>query len=322
VPHLLDETARTEHKQRNRRQSVTLLAGLGAVLGISAMLIWGWFGLVWAALAVAVILLFAPRVPPETMMRLYRAREIDPRMAGQLGYVLAKLTERAELPVRPRLYVIPSHTLNAFATGSLHAPTIAVTEGLLRTLSLRELAGVLAHEISHIRNNDLWVMGLADAMSRFTQALSTLAMVLAFFNLLGMMAGVIFVSWGAIFILYLAPMISSLLQLGLSRAREYDADLEGAQLTGDPEGLVSALRKLERSTGNFWEDLFPMPGRRIPGPSLLRSHPLTEDRVARLRELEGLPKPPPVVRSEDVVAIPIRHQILLSPRRHWSGIWY
>src|SRR5690606_19051523 len=134
-------------------------------------------------------------------------------------------------PRRPRLYVIPSATLNAFATGTPDNASIAVTAGLLRTLNLRELAGVLAHEVSHIRNNDLWVMGLADAMSRFTQALSTLAMMLAMFSFVGMLAGVIFVSWWAILVLYLAPLVSSLLQLGLSRAREYDADLEGAMLT-------------------------------------------------------------------------------------------
>src|SRR5690606_22009340 len=104
------------------------------------------------------------------------------------------ISERAGLERRPRLFVIPSSTLNAFATGSRDNATIAVTAGLLRTLSLRELAGVLAHEVSHIRNNDLWVMSLADAMSRFTQALSTLAVMLASFNIMGMLVGVTFVS--------------------------------------------------------------------------------------------------------------------------------
>src|SRR5690606_19447438 len=143
---------------------------------------------------------------------------------------------------------------------------------------------------------DLWVMSLADAMSRFTQALSTLAVILASFNILGMLAGVIFVSWWAILVLYLAPLVSSLLQLGLSRAREYDADLEGALLTGDPDGLISALAKLERYTGRFWEDLmFPVPGRRVPQPSLVRSHPRAEDRVARLRGLAARPQAPPLL---------------------------
>jgi heat shock protein HtpX len=212
--------------------------------------------------------------------------------------------------------------LNAFATGNARNPFIAITEGLLRTLSLRELAGVLAHEVSHIRNNDLWVMGLADTLSRFTQAMSTVAMMLALMNVMGMMFGVLFVSWGAVILLYAAPVASSLLQLGLSRAREYDADLEGALLTGDPQGLVSALNKLERYTGRFWEDLiFPVPGRRVPGPSMLRTHPRTEDRVARLRELEGRPQSSPIVVAGQSYS-PARLMSVEAPRQHWSGVWY
>jgi Zn-dependent protease with chaperone function len=321
---LLDERARREHKLRNRLHSALLLLGIGGVLGLSAVLIWGWEGLFWALLAVALLILFAPRLPPEAIMRMYRAQEVHPRHAGRVGRVLDILAERAGLPRRPRLYVIPSATLNAFATGTPDNASIAVTAGLLRTLNLRELAGVLAHEVSHIRNNDLWVMGLADAMSRFTQALSTLAMMLAMFNFVGMLAGVIFVSWWAILVLYLAPLVSSLLQLGLSRAREYDADLEGAMLTGDPDGLISALAKLERYTGRFWEDLmFPIPGRRVPQPSLLRSHPRTEDRIARLRELAPRPETPIIVYEEEPMDFlspwdPMR----LVPRLRWPGVWY
>ncbi len=321
---LLDETSRREHKLRNRLHSVLLLVGIGAVLGLSAMLVWGWAGLVWAGLAVVLLIVFAPRIPPEAVMNLYRAREVDPRFAGEVGRVVDILARRAGLSVRPRLYVIPSATLNAFATGSPQNASIGVTEGLLRTLSLRELAGVLGHEISHVRNNDLWVMGLADAMSRFTQALSTLAVLLASINFMGMLVGVVLVSWWAILVLYLAPLVSSLLQLGLSRAREYDADLEGAMLTGDPDGLISALAKLERYTGRFWEDLmFPVPGRRVPQPSLLRSHPRTEDRIARLRELDTQPKPPPIVRKDEpALSASQWPSAVFAPRLRWPGIWY
>lgn len=320
---VLDETSRRQHKLRNRLQSILLLVAIGAVLGVSAMLVWGWAGLFWAVLAVMVLVVFAPRIPPEAVMRMYRAREVDPRFAGEVGRVIDVLSQRAGLSARPRLYVIPSAMLNAFATGSQQNASIGITEGLLRTLSLRELAGVLAHEISHVRNNDLRVMGLADAMSRFTQALSTLAVMLASFNFMGMLVGVTFVSWWAILVLYLAPLVSSLLQLGLSRAREYDADLEGAMLTGDPQGLISALAKLERYTGRFWEDLFPVPGRRVPQPSLLRSHPRTEDRIARLRELDDQPKPPPIVSKDEPAfsASPWRDGVR-APRMRWPGIWY
>jgi len=319
---LLDEKTRRAHKLRNSLHSVLLLLGLGVVLSLSAMLVWGPSGVIWALLAVAILVFFAPRVPPEAVMRMYRATEVHPRAAGQVGRVLQILSERAGLQRLPRLFVIPSSTLNAFATGSPDNASITVTAGLLRTLNLRELAGVLAHEVSHIRNNDLWVMGLADAMSRFTQALSTLAVMLASFNIMGMLVGVTFVSWWAILVLYLAPLVSSLLQLGLSRAREYDADLEGAMLTGDPQGLISALAKLERYTGRFWEDLmFPVPGRRVPQPSLLRSHPSTEDRIARLRELERKPTLPPIIIEEEPLVGPWP-TVVVGPRFRWPGIWY
>ena len=320
----LDETTRREHKRRNLLHSVLLLSGLGALLGVSTWLIWGWLGIIWAALAILLVLSLGPRVPPHVVMRMYRGREVDPRFGGQLSDIVTILAERAELPARPRLFVIPSPTLNAFATGSSRNAAIGVTEGLLRHLTAREVAGVLAHEVSHIRNNDLWVMGLADAISRFTTSLSYVAVVLAAFNGFGLLTGEQFVSWWAVLVLYLAPTFSSLLQLALSRAREYNADLEGAQLTGDPRALASSLQKLERHTGSFWEDLmFPIPGRRIPQPSLLRSHPRTEDRIARLLQLEARPMMPAIIVTEEplVSRLGIR-PIAMRPRYHWPGIWF
>jgi heat shock protein HtpX len=317
-----DETARRAHKRRNFLHSVLLLAGLGAVLAVSAVLMWGWSGILWAGISIGLLLIIAPRVPPEFVMRMYRAREVDPRRGGDVIAVLAELSRRAELPRMPRLFVIPSVTLNAFAVGSREDAAVAVTEGLVRTLNMRELAGVLAHEVSHIRNNDLWIMGLADIVSRFTQALSYMAVLLATLNIAAMATGLVVISWGAVLILYLAPLASSLLQLGLSRAREYDADLEGALLTGDPDGLISALNKLERYTGRFWEDIMlPVPGRRVPQPSVLRSHPTTEERVARLKAL----KPRPTRLAGDGVLpalFPAGSLTIAAPRYRWPGVWY
>jgi heat shock protein HtpX len=175
----LDPDRHNAHKRRNRWHSLLLVGGIGLILLVSAALIWSWTGALFALLVVVLIAAFGPRVPPETMMRLYRARPVDPRHGGQLTHIVEVLADRAELPTHPRLYVVPSMTLNAFATGNRDRAAIAVTEGLLRRLSLRELAGVLAHEMSHIRNNDLAVMGLADAVTRFTQVMSYMALVLA-----------------------------------------------------------------------------------------------------------------------------------------------
>ena len=115
---LLDEAARNAHKQRNTLHTVALLAGMGALVGLSALLLVGWRGLGWTVVVVGLLLLLAPRIPPAAIMRMYGARAVDPRMGGQLGRIVEVLAERAELPALPRLYVIPSMTLNAFATGT------------------------------------------------------------------------------------------------------------------------------------------------------------------------------------------------------------
>ena len=315
---------RDAHRRRNRLHSLLLVGGIGLILLVSAALIWSWAGALVALVIVLLLAAFGPRVPPETLMQLYRARPVDPRHGSQLTHIVEVLANRAELPAQPRLYVIPSMTLNAFATGNRERAAIAVTEGLLRRLSLREVAGVLAHEMSHIRNNDLTVMGLADAMTRFTQMMSYLALILAILNLPSLLLGDPPFPWTAILLLYLAPTASSLLQLGLSRTREYDADLEGAGLTGDPAGLASALRSLERHQGRFWEDLmFPVPGRRIPQPSVLRSHPATEDRIARLLALEGRPHPAPIrVVEEPMVSLVGVGPIEMAPRYRFPGVWF
>lgn len=324
VRSLLDEATKREHKARNLTHSLLLFGGIGAVLGLATWLIWGPGGVVGAFLAVGIMFVLAPQLPPETLMRLYRARELDERHGAQLTAIVGELAARAELARAPRLFVIPSMTLNAFATGTKDRAAIAITEGLLRRLTMREIVGVLAHEMSHIRNNDLWVMGLADVMTRFTQTLSYVAVLLAVINVPAYLLGNSQISWLAILLLYFSPAISSLLQLGLSRTREYDADLEGAMLTGDPLGLASALGRLDNSQGRFWEDLtMPVPGRRIPQPSLLRSHPPTELRIARLRELDGRTSVRPIVLVEEpMVSLVGFGPIAMRPRHRWPGVWF
>src|SRR5688572_10823445 len=179
----LDPKTLRAHKLRNALHSALLVGGLGLLTGFSAWLIWGGMGVAVTLVALGVIYAFAPRLPAELMMRFYRARRIDPRQGGQLLRIVDALSDRAELPAAPRLYVIPSMTLNAFASGTPDNAVIGITEGLLQRLNLGELAGVLAHEISHIRNGDLAIMGLADIMTRLMQALAYLAIFLAIYNL-------------------------------------------------------------------------------------------------------------------------------------------
>jgi len=320
----LDETARQEHGSRNLIHSVLLMMGMGAVLAAAAGIVWGWPGVIGAFAAMLAVAFGAPRLPPEALMRLYRGSRVAPGAANPFGALAATLAERAGLPHPPALYVIPSMTLGAFAAGSRERSAIAVTEGLLRRLTMREIAGVLAHEVSHIGNGDLRVMGIADAMTRFVQSLSYLALVLAIFNVWGLMTGEEGVSWLAILLLYLSPALLSLLQLGLSRTREYDADLDGATLTGDPMGLAAALSRLEHHTGEIWEDLmFPVPGRRVPVPSLLRTHPPVEKRIARLHDIVFRePVEPIVMADEPMVSLVGVGPIQMRPRFRWPGVWF
>jgi heat shock protein HtpX len=315
---------RLDQISRNDRHALVLLAGLALITASSGWLLWSWAGVFAALASVALIFYGAPRLPPAAIMRLYRARPIDPGHGGQIIHVVKVLSERAGLASAPSVYVIASTTTNAFAAGTSQKAVIAVTEGLLRRLSLRELTGVLGHELSHIVNNDLPIMSLADVLTRFSQALSYLAVFLAVFNLPGLLLGDSDVSLSALLLLYLAPTLSSLLQLSLGRAREFDADLFGASLTGDPAGLASALQRIERLQGTLWEDMMlPVPGRRIPVPSVLRTHPPTEARIWRLRVLEHTHLPPPIeVPEEPMVSLAGLGPGTMRPRLRFPGVWF
>jgi heat shock protein HtpX len=307
----------------NVAHSLTILIGLGIAAGLSAYLLAGLVGIVTVAIILVALTLAAPRVPAETLMRLYSARLV-PLDDSQLSSLVDVLAWRAGLVQRPDLYLIPSMTLHAFAAGTPAHPAIAISEGLVRQLSLRELAGVLAHETSHIRNGDLWIMGLADLATRVLHGLAYLAIALAAYNGIAYIRGFEPIAWTAIAILYLTPAAINLLQLALSRAREYEADRLAAALTGDPVGLASALRRVETYTGHFWEDLtLPVPARRVPQPSLLRTHPPADQRVARLLDLAHLPSVDPLVIIEKpMVSLVGMGPASLRPRYRWLGLWY
>jgi heat shock protein HtpX len=267
-----------------------------------------------------VLLLVSPRIAPQIIVRMYGGRRVHPQFGAPVVQVVEELARRAELPAVPHLYVIPSPVINAFATGIKSDALMAVTQGMLNKLTARELAGVLAHEMAHIRNNDLWIMSLADTMSRFTHFMSLMALVIVMISVPMALFGGPPVPWLSILVLYFAPTASSLLQLGLSRAREYDADHIGAELTGNPEGLASALQKIESYQGRILETIF-IPGRNVPVPSLLRTHPPTEERVRRLLAMRDYnPDPLNVTGLETVPLhfVPGRQRA----RYHVNGLWY
>lgn len=310
------------HKLRNLAQSAMLVLGMALVAGLCAWVIWGPGGIFWAIAGVVLAMVVSPSIPPAFVLQLYRARPLEPAEFPKGYAILTELARRAGLPQMPTLYYVASSVLNAFAVGSRNSAAIAVTDGLLRTLNLRQLMGVLAHEVSHVRNNDLWIMGLADTMSRLTSLLSYFGLFLLALNLPLLLAGAAVVPWLLVAVLVLAPTLMSLLQLALSRSREFDADLDAAELSGDPVGLASALEHMNRLQGRFWEEIL-LPGRRIPQPSLLRSHPPTAERIRRLLELAEPTHPPMTRRPSEPLALPVALRIVESrPRWRWPGLWY
>lgn len=319
----LDTDAHTRSKWRNRVHT-WLLAGSSVVfMALVAWLVFGVVGLVWAAVLGAVGLWSATRISPKLVLSLYRARPLMPDEFPDGYRLLRAITARADLPAVPTLHYVPSRVLNAFAVGKPEDSALVVTDGLLRGLTIRQLAGVLAHEISHVRNGDLTVMALADIVNRVTSIMATVGLLTLAFLLPSILASGGQVPWLGVLLLIFAPTIGGLLQLALSRAREYDADLDAVTLTGDPEGLASALMALERKQGARWEALL-MPGRRLPDPSLLRSHPKTEDRVKRILALRHDQGPRIPVHGEKPQVGPSIIPVVRPPRHHVGrmGVWY
>ncbi|MEW8015003.1 MAG: zinc metalloprotease HtpX [Candidatus Sedimenticola endophacoides] len=321
----IDTDTWLQHAWRNRMQSLLLLGVMAGFLALLGWLLWGRDGL-FVLVSVGVVAVLAnPAFSPWLVIRMYGARPLDHAETPVLWRAMSELTARAGLSSRPELFYVPSRMLNAFAVGTREQSAIAVTDGLLRQLNLDELIGVLAHEVSHIRNNDLWVMGLADLFSRATSFLSLFGQLLLLLNLPLILFSQVTISWWAILLLIFAPNLSALAQLALSRTREYDADLNAARLTGNPDGLARALAKIERVQGSWLERLF-LPGRRVPEPSLLRTHPETEERIARLMtlkpELKGAAQP--WLRSDEASDIDalLRARVRRVPHWHMNGLWY
>ncbi|MDP3098520.1 MAG: zinc metalloprotease HtpX [Syntrophales bacterium] len=274
---------------------------LGALTGL-LMLIGGWFG---GQQGVVIAFIFAMVMnfgsywfSDKIVLRMYNAQAVSENEAPELYATVKNLALKASMPM-PRVYIIPGDTPNAFATGrnEQHA-VIAVTEGILRILGRDELEGVIAHELTHIRNRDILIGSIAATLAGAIVMLAHMAQWAAMFGGAsrdddeGGGSNIV----GLILMAVLAPIAASLIQMAISRSREYLADAGGAKISGKPYGLAGALEKLSRASQTIPMEanpstahmfiVNPLTGRSLM--NLFSTHPPIDERIARLRSMRPI----------------------------------
>ena len=279
---------------RNTFKTTILLAAIGGLAITVGAAVGGSTGAVFGFGIGLVMVGGSYWMSDKLAIRAAHAVPADPAQYPEFHRIVTELTMQSGMPM-PKLYISPAAQPNAFATGrNEHHAAVAVTQGLLDICTWDEIKGVLAHEISHVKNHDILIGSVAAAVATGISFTANMAMWGAMFggggdrdrdrNPIAMIATIV-----------LAPIAAGLLQMALSRSREFEADRSGAQLLGTGEPLARALEKLEVAAGRIPMDVNPnqasayivnpLTGRKIRGANLFRTHPLTEERVRRLRQM-------------------------------------
>ncbi len=283
----------------NGLRTTILLALMTALLVWAGDMMGGRQGAVIALVLAGAMNFFSYWFSDKIVIKMYGGREVTPDDDPELYHLVQDLAQRGNLPM-PKVYVLPQDAPNAFATGrNPHHAAVAVTNGIRRILNKRELAGVLGHELAHVMNRDILVSTIAATLAGAISYLATMAQWAMIFG--GGRSrdeegggGNIF---GLIIMMIVAPMAAMLIQMAVSRSREYGADAGGARITGDPLALASALRKLHMgaqnipmhvndATANATAHMFivnPLTGGGLA--SLFSTHPPMEERIARLEAM-------------------------------------
>ena len=273
----------------NLAKTAILMAAITALFIVVGGILGGEQGM-FLALLIAVGMNFFSYWFSDTMvLRMTNAQQVDERSAPQFYAMVKELANKAGLPM-PKVFLIEENAPNAFATGRNpeHA-SVAATSGILRILSTRELRGVMAHELAHVRHRDILISTLAATMAGAISALANLAMFAGGRNSEGRQGNPL----ASLLVMILAPLAASLIQMSISRAREYEADRGGAEISADPEALAQALQKIHAySQGIPFQVIERHPEAAqmmIINPltagglsQLFSTHPPMEERVARL----------------------------------------
>ena len=279
----------------NRIKTVLLLAGMTAFLIVIGRLLGGRTGMYLAFILAVGMNFFSYWFSDKIVLKMYGAQEVTPADAPQLHQIVDELAREAGIP-KPKIYIIPDDSPNAFATGRNpeHA-AVAATEGIMRLLTPTELKGVLAHEIGHVRNRDILISTIAATMAGAIMILADMARFGAIFGLGGRDneegPGII----GVLVMSIIAPIAAMLIQMAISRSREYLADETGAHLSHNPESLARALEKLSLGVQRAPMDASPATAHMfivnpLTGSGLMHlfsTHPPLEERVARLRAMRS-----------------------------------
>ena len=271
-----------------------LIAALTALFGVVGYLIGGAAGMVIALGVAAVTNLFAYWNADKIVLRMYGAKPLDAASGGEFYRIVEGLAGRAGMPM-PKVYLIDNPQPNAFATGRNPSnAAVAATTGLLQRLNRDEVAGVMAHELAHVRNRDTLTMTITATLAGAISMLANFGMIFGGAN--RDRNGSPFGPIGMILMLILAPLAAAVVQMAISRSREYEADRVGAEITGNPLGLASALQRLEgyaHQIQNYGAEanpaaahmfiINPLSGARMD--NLFSTHPSTANRVAALQAL-------------------------------------
>ncbi len=270
-----------------------LMAAIVALFGSVGMALGGAGGMLIALLLAGGMNAWAYWYSDKAVLKMYNAQEVDERSAPQFYNMVRELSQRAGLPM-PKVYIIDEAQPNAFATGRNpeHA-AVAATTGIMRILSERELRGVMAHELAHVRNRDTLISTVSATVAGAISSLAQFGFLFAGHNSNENRNVHPLV---ALVIMILAPIAAALIQMAISRAREFGADRGGAEISGDPLALAQALDKIERyakgmplETAELHPEtaqmmiINPLSGSDVAG--LFRTHPHTADRIARLQQL-------------------------------------